>query len=284
MVSRFTKISNAIQAPSNQYDTGLLSGLQSGIKAYTGLRGGIEDEKTALLDKQAKLDREDAIARQKQLDALELQRLKNVGQASEGTGSLAGSGVNLGGKFDETFQKETAKDVAEQRSTVEKAGLLVDRVAQDKAAIGDFLKTNKDLIGPFSGAKSFAGKYLPFGQTLGGFNEQEQGQRGGLIRRVNNVGTSLVGIATAAGQSGINVQAEIDRITKGINEGATSAEITSALDELEKQVIGDLEGAKRSAQSTVDKFGTFKQTGKFEQPGGQVEQASGNDYSKYGLD
>lgn len=241
MVSRLTRFSESLQ-PSNRFDTGLLGGLTSGIKTFTGLRGGIEDERAAKLAQEAKLTREDKLREEDRLAAIELQGIKNIGQIGEGTGGSTGE---FGSEFQKTLQKETAKSLVGKRAEFAEAQAGAEKFKAKKA---DILK----LID-----KADTGFGASIGSTLGratggllGASEEELTARTELDSQLKDI--VIQGLANFKG-------AISDKEREFLEKGAgsvtmTGDELRALMDKAEQGFDITAATAKGQAQSIISQF------------------------------
>ncbi len=112
----------------------------------------------------------------------------------------------------------------ERAARLRATGLGVEKTRSINEKILNTLETNPELVGGFSDIKA---KATRFGAP--GFDAEQQEKRGALIRGLSEAQNKAMALATAAGQSGINIQAEIDRITQGLQPTNTAPEIKGAL-------------------------------------------------------
>lgn len=123
------------------------------------------------------------------------------------------------------LQKGLGKAAADKVSVGNEAIRGVEDIEVAGGNINRILSQNPDLVGGYAPIKTAASRYnLP-----GGFSEQEQEQKGELTRNLSSLQNKALALATQAGQSGINIQAEVDRITQGLQQTSTPAEIRGAI-------------------------------------------------------
>lgn len=123
------------------------------------------------------------------------------------------------------FAKQSAQRDVERDKVSDEASRGVSDIELAGSNINRILDNNPALAGGYSPARITASRYnLP-----GGFSEEEQEQRGELTRNLSALQNKALALATQAGQSGINIQAEVDRITQGLQSTSTPAEIRGAI-------------------------------------------------------
>lgn len=129
------------------------------------------------------------------------------------------------------LEADIKESTLEAQRGVERAGAAREalRGVEDISAAGEninrILEDNPELAGGYSPIRGTASRFdLP-----GGFSEEQQEARGELTRNLSALQNKALALATQAGQSGINIQAEVDRITQGLQPTSTPAEIKGAI-------------------------------------------------------
>ena len=132
-----------------------------------------------------------------------------------------------------TLAEQQAKREVESQKALAEAGRSFEEADVEINKIEDILRETPEVTGAYSAPKATLSRYTG-GQI--GFTPKQMQERGELERRLNKLGTTLIGMATAAGQSGINVQAEVERITRGITSQSTPEELKGAMGALREQL------------------------------------------------
>ena len=132
-----------------------------------------------------------------------------------------------------TLAEQQAKREVEGEKALAEATRSFQAADVEINKIEDILREDPEVTGAYSAPQAALSRYTG-GQI--GFTPEQMQRRGELERRLNKLGTTLIGMATAAGQSGINVQAEVERITRGITSQSTPEELKGAMGALREQL------------------------------------------------
>lgn len=150
-------------------------------------------------------------------------------------GSKANTVVNVNnGKmspFEESLQKESAKDVVKNLTELKQISGDTNKTISAIASLKDNLKDNKEIVGPYAGARATLGNFT--GGVLG-FDREQLQKRGDAARSIASMKNSLIAEAKNQGQTGINTAREIEMATAGLDENSSYEQINGALTAMER--------------------------------------------------
>lgn len=288
---------------------GLLGGLVSGLRGYSGVKATQEArEKERLAKEQEKLlkaGRASALglATDRQLDqAIETaaqagdtklaqdlldMRRKQEEAAARRAADIDVAQIGASGQS-ETFQKKLDETLATGiGKTIQEAPVKIQQSQETIGAIDRIqqkVTKSPDIFGPASGASRLAG--IATGGAIG-LSKEERADRAAAIQDLKQVQNSQIGRATAAGLSGINSIAEREAIIAGTKPDATPEEIIAATNIMKRNEKLIQEAERSKAQGAFQTYRQFRETGEVSPiplTGGQQTPSGGVDLkAKYGL-
>ncbi len=261
--------------------TGLLGGLQAGLKSFSGVRGAVQEKEKAKALQEAKaginpllaqgkfgeasqqiggvdaeLGEKYAMEQAKRNQWLEGQKGKTL---RAGIMSPSGQSDDFQKVLDKQFATNISKAMTEAPENIRKSEGTVSAIDN----IQNLVKESPDIVGRTSGLSRLAGSLT--GGVIG-LSKQDLAKRASVVQSLKQVQNSQIGRATEAGLSGINSIAEREAIIAGTKPDATAEEITSATNIMKSNEKKIQEAERRKGSTAYKNYQNFRATGQIGVP------------------